>query len=341
MSLSKIILSALLVSIAISSIEARWGNWGGFGGWSSESYGSYGSYGSSSEEVTAPATCNNEYGLYFNGTTLQVYYTGSISQCCSNCQADAACYSYSYNPYNGRCYKVSASTVRVYDGRFQSGLVRTGTPTTTVAPVTVTLTIPVTTTAAPATTTQTVGCFTATNYNYIGGDFNSTIVSNYTDCCNVCGNTAGCVAWTWNFLTNVCYLKNVLPSAANQVPLTYSYSGVVSLFPSNATVTTTTATTTTAAPTTTTVAATTTTTGPLTTRSVGCFVENDFNYVGSDVSASVVNSIGDCCNLCGANSACAVFTYTISTRVCSLKSVVALTQRVPAVGSISGVVTLR
>lgn len=98
-------------------------------------------------------------------------------------------------------------------------------PTTT--PVTLTevpTTTQVTLTKAP-TTTPTTGCFIETNINYAGFDFNQSITINYSDCCNLCGITTGCAAWSWNLLTKVCTLKSSVPALGNRLPLTYMFSG--------------------------------------------------------------------------------------------------------------------
>lgn len=312
---SRVLISLTMAFVMVASSEAHDGyNWWWW--WN--------------KPTTIPTTCNNEQGLWFNGTTLAVFYSSCLSKCCAACQADPACYSYSYSEEYEECYKVGPSTVRVYDRYWQSGLVKTGPVTATLVPVTTTL-APVTT-ASPVVTVATA-CFVATNYNYNNANFNSSVALSYADCCNKCGQTTGCVAWTWSSLTQVCYLKNTIPTANEQVPLTYSYSGVPSLVPPTST----------AAPVTTTVAPVTTTASPVagTTRSSGCFVEVDFNYIGNDVSVTTAASLGDCCNLCGSNAACAVWTYTTATRQCSLKSVIALSQRIATVGYVSGIITLR
>lgn len=216
----------------------------------------------------------------------------------------------------------------------QSGLVKTA--PVTVAPVTATL-VPVSTATTTVAPTVATACFVATNYTYNNANFNSSLTLSYSECCNFCGRTTGCVAWTWNSLTQVCYLKNTIPGANEQNTLAYSFSGVPSLLPPPSTVAPTTTTTTT------TTTPVTTTTAPVgaTTKSSGCFVEIDFNYIGNDIAITTVNSLGDCCNVCGANAACAVWTYTTATKQCSQKSVIALSQRIATAGYVSGIITLR
>lgn len=323
---SRVLISLVMAFVMVASSEAHGGsNWWW---WNKPT----------KIPTTVPTTCNNEPGLWFNGTTLSVFYSSCLSKCCAACQADPACYSYSYSKRRQECYKVGASTVRVYDSNWQSGLVKTTT--------TVTATLVPVTTPSPVATVATA-CFVATNFNYNNANFNSSVALSYAECCNRCGQTTGCVAWTWSSLTQVCYLKNTIPAANEQVPLTYSFSGVPSLVPPSSTAapvtTTVSPVTTTVVPATTTVAPATTTASPVagTTRSSGCFVEVDFNYIGNDISITTAASLGDCCNLCGSNAACAVWTYTTATRQCSLKSVVALSQRIATVGYVSGIITLR
>ncbi len=118
------------------------------------------------------------------------------------------------------------------------------------------------------------------------------------------------------------------------------YLGIPALLPPNPTTTTTTT------PTTATTTTTTTTTavpinGLTTTRVSGCFTETDFSYVGNDISITTVVSAGDCCNLCGSNEGCAVWTFTVATGQCNQKTIVGLTQRVASVGFVSGIIVLR
>ena len=177
--------------------------------------------------TSIPATCNNEVGLWFNGTTLAIFSASNLCACCTACQKDPACFSYSYNAFNGRCYKVGPSTQRVYDYRWQSGLVKAITATTTVAPTTtVTVAPTVTATLVTATTTALTGCFISNDIFYNNtGNFNLFITNSTQDCCNLCGAASGCLSWTWSSITRVCLLKSTLPTASEQQPLAFSYSG--------------------------------------------------------------------------------------------------------------------
>lgn len=328
---NKAIFSLLLVTFMTIQCEARWSNWNNWNNW----------WDKSSEEVVS--TCSQQTGLYYNGTVLSVFRTYNLDDCCQKCTADSTCYSYSYDVYKGRCYKVGQSSVTVASSRYTSGIVRTS--ASTINPATIILTVPATTTVAPV--TQTIGCFVENNINYIGNDTLSVLHNSFSDCCNRCGATAGCAAWTWNFLTKVCTLKNAVPAQASRVPLTYMYAGIPGLLPpvtvaTTTTTTTTTPTTTSTTTATTTTASTTTTVSTTTNRPSACFVENDYVYNGNDLSVSVVTSVGDCCNLCGDNPSCIAFSFFSANSVCILKSQLpSLAQRVQQTLVFSGIVTLR
>ena len=56
-------------------------------------------------------------------------------------------------------------------------------------------------------------------YNLPGLDLNSTVLANYTLCCNWCLSYSGCVAFTWGLPTDGvyaygCYVKNGVPSSS-------------------------------------------------------------------------------------------------------------------------------
>lgn len=100
---SRVLISLVMAFVMVASSEAHGGsNWWW---WNKPT----------KIPTTVPTTCNNEPGLWFNGTTLSVFYSSCLSKCCAACQADPACYSYSYSKRRQECYKVGASTVRVYD----------------------------------------------------------------------------------------------------------------------------------------------------------------------------------------------------------------------------------
>jgi len=100
--------------------------------------------------------------------------------------------------------------------------------------------------------------------------------------------------------------------------------------------------TTTETPTITATATTTTSTISATTKSYGCFIESDFNYIGNDIGSLIVPNVGECCNACGTSLNCVVFSYSILNGTCSLKNdIPSIDQRVPATLVFSGIVTLK
>jgi hypothetical protein len=91
-----------------------------------------------------------------------------------------------------------------------------------------------------------------------------------------------------------------------------------------------------------TVTTTATTAAALTTRSFGCFIENDINYPGNDLSSQFVNSIGDCCNLCGATAGCQAWVYWADFKFCYLKSSLpVLSQRQAFTNMFAGIIALQ
>jgi hypothetical protein len=60
-----------------------------------------------------------------------------------------------------------------------------------------------------------------TNYANTGNDFINQNVSTISQCCDLCGGTAGCVGWSYLTSPSWCFLKN----AASTL---YDYNGMVS-----------------------------------------------------------------------------------------------------------------
>ena len=71
-------------------------------------------------------------------------------------------------------------------------------------------------------------CTQESDYVYSYNDITLPVTLNSpAQCCTRCGQTPGCVAWSYLVSVQYCYLKNALPSNQNRVPYQNSYSGVV------------------------------------------------------------------------------------------------------------------
>jgi len=273
----KLITSLVVICIAVSAIDShKHGHGGGWGWW----------FGGGFNNLNLATQCNaNPTKGYYNGTYFA--YRVSASQCCADCIANSTCYSFSYNRREYTpCYQVGQSTVFISDSRYTSGLVNKN--TVTAAPVTV----------APVTVAATCSVV-QTDVKYSGTDLvaNGLTANSYTECCTLCGNTAGCTAWTYSAMTKICFVKSSQGTAISFPGFQFT-SGILD-----------------ATTTTTIIPATTTTTAPET----GCFIEANKSYTGQQISAQTVADLSACCNLCGQTALCAGFTFTTSTLLCSLQ----------------------
>ncbi|RNA31728.1 cellulose binding elicitor [Brachionus plicatilis] len=183
--------------------------------------------------------CTYETNIDYFGNDLSTYpvFKKSIDECCAACGTTAACNAWTFLPVTGACWlKYSVGSRRfVSDGRYsgvkQSGGQVTGTTITTTritssssSPSSSPSTSPLTTrtTSTESTSTKVTGCFIETNINYAGNDLKGVgSVENASDCCNLCGLTEGCEAWSYYVEYSYCYLKS---SSANKD----SYEGMLS-----------------------------------------------------------------------------------------------------------------
>jgi hypothetical protein len=68
-------------------------------------------------------------------------------------------------------------------------------------------------------------CNVELNINYPGNDLPGRAnVPGPGDCCNICGSTTGCAAWSYYTAYSYCYLKSVANTPANR----QVYSGIIS-----------------------------------------------------------------------------------------------------------------
>lgn len=228
--------------------------------------------------------CAVETGYVYRNNDISQPITNiaSFSDCCARCSQTAGCVAWSYLMDYKYCYlKNALPTVgnrQSYTNSF-SGTLSTGTvPTSTVAPV------------------VSGSCTYESNVVYQNNDISQPVTlavgSTQASCCDRCGQTAGCVAWSYLIDYRLCYLKNAAHSAANRVNYQNSYSG-------------------------------SRTTAPITTSNTVCTVTSGNIYPGSDLSGgSYVSSQTECCNLCGRTAGCVAWDLvpTGSLQYCFLKS---------------------
>ena len=66
------------------------------------------------------------------------------------------------------------------------------------------------------------------NIFYLGNELSGKGVPNVSDCCNLCGLTSGCTAWSYNIAFKYCYLKTAAPTdPANKLALDGIFSGIM------------------------------------------------------------------------------------------------------------------
>lgn len=119
----------------------------------------------------------------------------------------------------------------------------------------------------------------------------------------MCAAVPSCTAFTFIQTSQACWLKYSQGISYNSIG---RISGVVT---SRNTIITNTPLTTTSS----------VTMNSFTTRTYGCFIENNINYYGNDFFATYVNSASDCCNLCGQTATCVVWAFLTNVKYCYLK----------------------
>ncbi len=115
------------------------------------------------------------------------------------------------------------------------------------------------------------------------------ILATPSDCCDRCGLTTGCVAWSYLNDYKYCYLKSALPTSANRVAYQNSYSGVRN----------------TATP----------TIAPATT----CLIRTGVIFPGGDLAGLYLASPSDCCNRCGVTNGCVAWDFLTDSKYCFMK----------------------
>ncbi len=123
-----------------------------------------------------------------------------------------------------------------------------------------------------------------------------TNINNPSDCCNICGRTVSCVAWSYLNDYRYCYLKNAMPSLNRRINYTNSYSGVMANSLSA-----------------------TTTMSPSSVLYF-CNMESGAIYPGNDIGGYTLPNPSDCCNKCGQTQGCLAWSYLTATQFCYLKS---------------------
>lgn len=228
--------------------------------------------------------CNVEIDMDFRGipTANDISYqkATSFQDCCNLCTADPTgrCQAWTYVFSTQVCWFKTGPGYRLATTGRVSG-VRNTTTTTTTLP----------------------SCAVESGYVYHNNDISQPItnIASFSDCCARCGQTAGCVAWSYLMDYKYCYLKNALPALSNRQAYTNSFSGTIS-----------------------TGSIVTTTPAPV----VGgtCTTESNVVYQNNDISQPVTLAVGstqaDCCTRCGQTAGCVAWSYLVDYRLCYLKN---------------------
>lgn len=179
--------------------------------------------------------CTYETNIDYFGNDLNTYpvFKTSINECCIACGSTPSCAAWTFLPVTGACWlKYAVGSRRfVSDGRY-SGVRQTSVTSNLTSITTTRITTSSSTfnsvpntpppTTTEATTTKLTGCFIEPNTNYAGNDLRGVgLVENASDCCNLCGSTEGCKAWSYYIDFSYCFLKT---SGENKD----SYEGILS-----------------------------------------------------------------------------------------------------------------
>jgi hypothetical protein len=159
------------------------------------------------------ASCTSERDFVYRDNDISQPITLAVGatqlDCCALCRNTATCVAWSYLVAQRLCYLKRAvhtlSNQIAFAGSF-SGIVQTSTITT----------------ARPSAV-----CAINQNFIYPGGDLVGANMNSVTDCCNFCGQTAGCVAWDYLSDCRYCFLKNRLPTPERRVVYQGAFSGVL------------------------------------------------------------------------------------------------------------------
>ncbi|CAF0818734.1 unnamed protein product [Brachionus calyciflorus] len=168
--------------------------------------------------------CTYEANVDYFGNDLfkTPTFVSSLEFCCSFCEAVSECGAWTFLPSTGACWlKSKVGTKQASNGR-SSGL-RQSVLSTATASTTLTTIATTTATAAPTTTKQSI-CAIEFDTNYPGNDLKGVgSVKSPGDCCNLCGSTTGCAAWSYYTEYQYCYLKNSYSNTGKEV-----YGGMIS-----------------------------------------------------------------------------------------------------------------
>ena len=197
----------------------------------------------------------------------QPFFLSSVDSCCLLCYNYTNCRAWTFVPDVQACWLKSSSILLrlLSNGRLSgrkpdfvsttspftsistssssSPTTPTTTSSTTTPTTTTTSTTTLSTTSSSSTTTSTTstfpstlttsksyGCFIEYNINYFGNDFSQSFVGSTSDCCNLCGQTATCVVWSFINDSKYCFLKNALPAINLRQNYTGIISGILTLF---------------------------------------------------------------------------------------------------------------
>lgn len=177
---------------------------------------------------------------------------------------------------------------------------------------------------------STLTCRYESNVDYVGCRIGGAYYVSAGQCCYMCTKDPLCKAWTYDRRENYCVLRGSSEYRRYRCGLMSGYKGTYDSMPPYVTETTPVPIGTTAA------------SGTTTPKASSCLIEFNTNYPGNDIGGSYnINSIDECCNLCGSNPSCNSFAYLESSKYCFLKGQTNSDNRQNYDGMISGIVTIR
>ncbi|RNA44534.1 coagulation factor XI-like [Brachionus plicatilis] len=179
-------------------------------------------------------------------------------------------------------------------------------------------------------------CRYESNVEYVGCRIGGAYYVSAGQCCYMCTKDPLCKAWTYDKRQNYCVLRGSSQYRRYRCGQMSGYKGTYDSMPPFVTETTPVPSATTP------VSGTTAVSGTTTAKASSCIIEFNSNYPGNDIGGSYnVDSIDECCNLCGSNPSCFSFAYLESSKYCFFKGQTNPDQREDYDGITSGVVTIR
>ncbi|CAF0832484.1 unnamed protein product [Brachionus calyciflorus] len=180
--------------------------------------------------------------------------------------------------------------------------------------------------------TSSLTCRYESNVEYTGCYIGGASYVSASECCYLCTTQPLCAGWVYDQRTYYCSLIGNLNYRRYRCGVMSGSKGTIDSLPGVVTESTTKSLSTTSS----------NVVQSTTTKASGCIIEFGINYPGNDIGGQYnVNSLDECCNLCGSNPSCQAFAYMDSAKYCFFKGSSDSSNRQTYDGIISGVVTIR